>query len=54
MKTENERLGAGSADERKWADKANAAFESLAERLEAMAAERAIKRWWKRLLRRAG
>jgi hypothetical protein len=30
------------------------AFESLAQRLEAMAAERAIKPWWQRLLRRAG
>jgi hypothetical protein len=30
-----------------------AAFESLAERLEAMAAERAIKPWWRRLLRSA-
>jgi hypothetical protein len=31
-----------------------AAFESLAQRLEAMAAQRAIKPWWQRLLRRAG
>jgi len=31
-----------------------AAFEVLAQRLEAMAAERAIKPWWRRLLRRAG
>jgi len=30
------------------------AFESLAERLEATAAQRAIKPWWQRLLRRAG
>jgi predicted GIY-YIG superfamily endonuclease len=54
VKAENERLVASSADERERADKAIAAFESLAERLEAMAAERAIKPWWKRLLRRAG
>jgi hypothetical protein len=31
-----------------------AAFEQLAQRLEAMAAERAIKPWWQGLLRRAG
>ena len=31
-----------------------AAFESLAQRLEAMAAQRAIKPWWQRLLRSAG
>jgi hypothetical protein len=31
-----------------------AAFESLAQRLEAMAAERAIKPWWRRLLQRTG
>ena len=30
-----------------------AAFETLAQRLEAMAAQRAIKPWWQRLLRRA-
>jgi hypothetical protein len=31
-----------------------AAFAQLAQRLEAMAAQRAIKPWWGRLLRRAG
>jgi hypothetical protein len=31
-----------------------AAFESLAQRLEAMAAQHAIKPWWQRLLRSAG
>ena len=30
------------------------AFSALAQRLEAMAAQRAIKPWWQRLLRRAG
>jgi hypothetical protein len=33
---------------------ADAAFESLAQRLEAMGAERAIKPWWRRLLQRTG
>jgi hypothetical protein len=31
-----------------------AAFESLAQRFEAMAAQRAIKPWWRRLLQRTG
>jgi hypothetical protein len=31
-----------------------AAFEQLAQRLEAMAAERTITPWWRWLLRRAG
>ena len=30
-----------------------AAFEQLVQRLEAMAAQRAVKPWWQRLLRRA-
>ena len=30
------------------------AFSALAQQLEAMAAQRAIKPWWQRLLRRAG
>jgi hypothetical protein len=34
--------------------RAIAAFEQLAQRLEALAAERAVKPWWQRLLRRAG
>ena len=42
------------AHERARADRAIAAFESLAQRLEAMAAQRAIKPWWRRLLQRAG
>jgi hypothetical protein len=42
------------ATESERADRAIAAFESLAQRLEAMAAQRAIKPWWQRLLRRAG
>jgi hypothetical protein len=36
------------------ADRAIGAFEQLAQRLEAMAAQQAIKPWWQRLLRRAG
>jgi len=36
------------------ADRAIVAFEQLARRLEAMAAQHAIKPWWRRLLRSAG
>ena len=42
------------AAERARTEKAIAAFESLAQRLEEMAAQRAIKPWWRRLLRRTG
>ena len=35
-------------------EKAIEAFSALAQRLEAMAAQHAIKPWWQRLLRRAG
>ena len=35
-------------------EKAIEAFSALAQRLEAMAAQHAIKPWWRRLLRRAG
>ena len=35
-------------------EKAIEAFSALAQRLDAMAAERAIKPWWRRLLRPAG
>jgi hypothetical protein len=53
------RLRASAADalaseERTRADRAIAAFVQLAERLEAMAAQHAIKPWWQRLLQRAG
>ena len=61
VKTEVERLkdqqavadALGSDDADKTAQ-AIEAFSALAQRLEAMAAQRAIKPWWQRLLRRAG
>ena len=67
LKTENERLAAAletlkaelaaanarASEESAKTAQAIAAFETLAQRLEAMAAQRAIKPWWQRLLRRA-
>jgi hypothetical protein len=50
LKIENERLAGQLAEARAQASRAIAAFEALAQRLEAMAAERAIKPWWRRLL----
>ena len=43
-------LGSDLAAERARADKAIAAFESLAQRLEALAAERSARPWWRRLV----
>jgi hypothetical protein len=61
LKAENETLKAQLAgaetrasEESAKTAQAIAAFESLAQRLEAMAAQRAIKPWWRRLLQRAG
>ena len=45
---------ARAGDESAKTTPATAAFQSLAQRLEAIAAQRAIKPWWQRLLRRAG
>jgi DNA repair exonuclease SbcCD ATPase subunit len=45
---------ARASDEAAKTAQAIAAIENLAHRLEAMAAQRAIKPWWQRLLRRAG
>jgi hypothetical protein len=60
-KTEVERLkdqlavaDALASDEAAKTAQAIAAFEQLAQRLEAMSAQRAIKPWWRRLLQRAG
>jgi hypothetical protein len=50
VRTLKEQLATESAR----ADRAIAAFEQLAQRLEAMAAQRAIKPWWQRLLQRTG
>ena len=61
LKTEVERLkdqlavaDALASDEAAKTAQAIEAFSALAQRLEAMAAQRAIKPWWRRLLRRAG
>ena len=61
LKAENETLKAQLAgaetrasEESAKTARAIAAFESLAQRLEAMAAQRAIKPWWRRLLQRTG
>jgi hypothetical protein len=61
LKTEVERLkdqlavgDALASDEAAKTAQAIAAFAQLAQRLEAMATQRAIKPWWRRLLRRAG
>jgi hypothetical protein len=43
-----------AVDEAAKTAQAIAAFESLAQRLEAMAAQHAIKPWWQRLLQRTG
>jgi hypothetical protein len=43
-----------ASDEAAKTAQAIAAFEHLAQRLEAIAAERAVRTWWRRLLRRAG
>jgi hypothetical protein len=54
LRTRNSELASANAravDEAAKTAQAIAAFESLAQRLEAMAAERAIKPWWQRLLR---
>jgi hypothetical protein len=53
LKADIEKIETLLAAERQRADKAIAAFESLAQRLEAMAAH-AIKPWWQWLLRSAG
>jgi hypothetical protein len=45
---------ARAAEEAARTTQAIAAFETLAQRLETMAAQHAIKPWWQRLLRRAG
>jgi len=45
---------ARAADEAAPIAQATATFESLAQRLKAMAGQRAIPPWWQRLLRRAG
>jgi molecular chaperone GrpE (heat shock protein) len=54
LKVDIDKLEALHAAEQQRTDKAIAAFESLAQRLEEMAAQRGIKPWWQRLLRRAG
>jgi hypothetical protein len=54
LKIENERLAGQLAEARAQASRAIAALEALARRLEAMAAQHAIKPWWQRLLRRTG
>jgi hypothetical protein len=49
-----DKIAADLAAEQARTTQAIAAFEQLALRLEEIAAERAIKPWWQRLLRRAG
>jgi hypothetical protein len=49
LKTENERLAAQLAEAQAQASRAIAAFAGLADRLDALAAERS-RPWWKRLV----
>jgi hypothetical protein len=53
--TRNPELAPGNAaDEAARTEQTTTAFESLAQQPEAMAAQRAVKPWWRGLLRRAG
>jgi len=50
----SEFASANAVDETAMTAQATAAFESLAQRLEAMAAQSVVKPWWRRLVNRAG